>query len=175
MCKCDGFEAEVLEYPSDKPFVFNAFAKVEGTDISKANVESIQFKMSESDRNNPNTGTVIAQSEALTPEIVSANSSKVRYKASWSLTPPTINPNKVYRVFSEIKCKPKTKSAVAGASDPKQFQSKVMGVSTVNAQEAASPSPNSRELQLTTLNLIDKTETDMCRFLMFEYDQGVSQ
>lgn len=94
MCKCDGFDATTLEYPSTNPFSFQAFAKVEGTDISKALVEGIQFKMSESDKSNPNVGTIIAESPMYTPEIVSASSQKVRYKATWNLTPPQIKPNK---------------------------------------------------------------------------------
>ncbi len=169
MCKCDGFEATQLEYPSSKPFTFSAFAKVEGTDIRKAMVEGIRFKMSESDKSNPNAGTIIAQSPMYTPEVVSSSSAKVRFKATWNLTPPQIKANKVYRVFSEIKCAPKKKRAVADASDIRQYQSKVAGVATANAAEQ-SPSPSPDYLQLKTLNLIKKGQTDNCRFLFFEYE-----
>jgi hypothetical protein len=175
MCKCDGFDAVTLEYPSAKPFVFDAFAKVEGTDISKAIVEGIQFKMSESDKSNPNVGTIIAQSQVFPPQIVSQDASKVRYKATWSLTPPQVKANKTYRVFSEIKCKPKNKRRVANAADLNQFQSKVAGIATANAQENSGGIELAAEddLQLRTLNLIKKKETDMCRFLIFEYNEGL--
>ncbi len=172
MCKCDGFEATKLEYPSSEPFSFNAFAKVEGKDIRKAMVEGMQFKLSESDKNTPNAGTIIAQSPMYTPEIVSSDSGKVRFKATWNLTPPEIKANKIYRVFSEIKCKPKKilNTPTADASDPNQYQSKVAGVSTVNAAEGDVVARN--DLQLRSLNFIKKGQTDNCRFLFFEIDPG---
>ncbi len=172
MCKCDGFEATKLEYPSANPFEFQAFAKIEGTDVTKATVEGIQFKMSESDKSNPNVGTIIAQSPMYSPDLVSSTASKVRFGAKWSLTPPQIKADKMYRVFADIKCVPKKKRQVANAADQNQRQSKVAGLSNTLAQ-APKPSPTPDYLQLKTLNFIKKGQTDNCRFLFFSYDQGL--
>jgi hypothetical protein len=174
MCSCDGFEATQLEYPSTKPFSFSAFAKVINGDIDKALVEGIQFKMSESDKANPNDGTIIAQSPMYTPDLVENTATKMRYKATWDLTPPAVKKGKVYRVFSEIKCKPKKITKITDASDPNQFQSKVAGISTVNAAEESPEAISAKDdLQLRTLNFIKKGQTDKCKFLFFEYDAGV--
>ncbi len=170
MCKCDGFDAVTLEYPSTKPFVFDAYAKVEGTDMSKAFVEGITFKMSESDKANPNVGNIIAQSQMYTPQIVSSTSSKVRYKATWSLPAPQIKTGKTYRVFADIKCSPKKRTAVAQLP-ANQYQSKVMGlVKEANAQDLEIAGD---DLQLKTLNFVKKGETDMCRFMTFQYNEGL--
>ncbi len=173
MCKCDGFEATQLEYPSAKPFEFEAFAKVEGADITKATVEGIQFKMSESDKSNPNVGTIIAQSPMYTPDLVSSTPQKARFGAKWSLTPPQIKADKTYRVFADIKCVPKKKRQLSNAANPNQYQSKLLGVKSANAQESSpKPSPTPDYLQLKTLNLVKKGQTDKCRFLFFEYNQA---
>jgi len=174
MCKCDGFEAVQLQYPSVNPFIFDSYAKVEGTDMTKAVVQGIKFKMYESDKSNPNAATVIAESEMYNPEIVSSTASKARYKARWTMQPPQIKANKTYRVLAEIKCVPKKKSAVA-AVPANQYQSTaVLGVSTANAQEDPSPSPSDQNyLQLTSLNFIKKVNTDKCYSTGFEMVEGI--
>jgi hypothetical protein len=103
-CKCDGFNALNLQNPANSNFQFEAFAKVEGANVNKAGVKSIQFQMTKSTKSNPNAGTVIASSDLLTPQIVSSTTDKVRYKSTWSVTPPAYDPNGVYRVFANIKC-----------------------------------------------------------------------
>lgn len=153
LCGCDGFDGVALSYPGQ--FTFDAYAKVLAANAAKAEVKGIQFKLSESDKSDPNGGTIIAQSELLSPEIVSSTADKVRYKATWNMTPPQIKADKVYRVFSEIKCRPKSSSQANAGS---QLQSKVMGIS--------------EELQLTTVNFIKKGPTDSCKFLFFEYNDG---
>ncbi len=173
MCKCDGFEAVQLQYPSVNPFIFDAFAKVEGTDMTKAIVQGIKFKMYESDKTNTANATIIAESEMYTPDIVSSTGSKARYKARWTMTPPQIKAGKTYRVLAEIKCVPKKRSAVALLPD-NQYQSRVLGLVTeANAQEAPSPSSDPNYLQLTTLNFIKKVETDACYSAGFEMQEGI--
>jgi hypothetical protein len=153
LCGCDGFEDVSLAYPGQ--FTFDAYAKVLAANAGKAEVKGIQFKLSESDKSDPNGGTIIAQSELLSPVIVSSTSDKVRYKATWKMTPPEIKAGKIYRVFSEIKCRPKSSSQANASS---QQQTKVMGTSD--------------ELQLQTVNFIKKGSTDKCKFLFFEYNDG---
>ena len=173
MCKCDGFDSTQLQYPSTNPFVFEAFAKVEGTDMSKAAVQGINFIMYESDKNNPNSARPIAQSPMYTPEIVSSTASKVRYKATWSLTPPEVKAGKLYRVQAKIKCVPKKKSTLADLPT-NQYQSKILGlVKSANAQESPAPSPTPDQLQLTTLNFVQKRSVDKCSIMEFELSQGV--
>lgn len=173
MCKCDGFEAVQLQYPSVNPFIFDSYAKVEGTDMTKAVVQGIKFRMYESDKSNPNAATVIAESEMYNPEIVSSTASKARYKARWTMQPPQIKANKTYRVLAEIKCVPKKKSAVA-VIPANQYQSTVLGISTANAQNPeASATPDPNYLQLTTLNFIKQVNTDKCYSAGFEMQEGI--
>jgi hypothetical protein len=82
MCKCDGFNALNLKNPSSSQFEFESFAKVEGTDVSRAKVESMKFQIAKSSKNNPNTGTIVASSSDIVPEIVSTTDGKVRYRSS---------------------------------------------------------------------------------------------
>ena len=171
MCKCDGFDSVKLEYPSSNPFVFEAFAKVEGTDMTKAGVEGMSFAMYEADKNNPNVANIIAQSPIYKPEIVSSTGSKVRYKASWSLTAPQIKAGKLYRVQAKIKCVPKKKSTLSELPT-NQYQSKILGVKSANAQEKT-PVPTPDYLQLTTLNFIRKVQGEQCHSMYFEMAEGI--
>ncbi len=176
-CKCDGFNAINLQDPTNSNFQFEAFAKVEGANINKAGVKSIQFQMTKSTKSNPNAGTVIASSELLTPQIVSSTSDKVRYKSTWSVAPPAYDPNGVYRVFANIKCDRKfaTKSAglnsVLGdtySSDSNQMVQKELNYSPLKLAQS------NQNLELGTLEdgyFTRITETDSCRFIRFEYGQ----
>jgi len=171
MCKCDGFDSVKLEYPSANPFMFEAFAKVEGTDMTKAGVDGMSFAMYESDKSNPNAASIIAQSPVYKPEIVSSTASKVRYKATWSLTPPQVKAGKLYRVQANIKCVPKKKSTLAELPT-NQFQSRILGVKSANAQEPT-PVPTPDYLQLKTLNFIKKVQGEQCHSMSFELSEGI--
>ena len=158
-----------MNYPA--PFIFNAFAKVEGANVSKSIVKGIQFKLTESDKSNPNGGKIIAQSDVVTPTVVSSSAEKVRYQANWNLTPPEIKADKIYRVYSEIKCAPK-RANTANATDPNQHQSVAGIITTANAQELEVAR---NDIQLKTLNLIKKGDTDKCKYLFFEYNKEALQ
>jgi hypothetical protein len=177
-CKCDGFNALNLQNPANSNFQFEAFAKVEGANVNKAAVKSIQFQMIKSTKANPNGGTVIATSDLLTPQIVSNDSSKVRYRSTWSVTPPAYDPNGVYRVFANIKCDRKFASKSASLnesilgdtynSDNNQLVQKELNYSPVKLAQA------NQNLELGTLKdgyFTKITETDSCRFIRFEYGQ----
>lgn len=98
MCKCDGLTAE-LDYPNN--FKFEAFGKVEGADRAKAEIADITFRMTK------DGGTVVAKSNPITPQIVENSDSKIRFKAAWQTAPPPVSPNSTYRVFADVRCKPK--------------------------------------------------------------------
>jgi hypothetical protein len=119
MCKCDGFNAVNLKNPASSQFEFEAFAKVEGTDVTKAKVDSIQFLMTKTSKSSPNqnAGTPIAQSGKITPEIVSSTDGKVRFRAVWKVNAPAYDPNATYRVFSNIRCAPKGSSTSASLDE----------------------------------------------------------
>jgi hypothetical protein len=177
MCKCDGFNALNLKNPSSSQFEFESFAKVEGADVSRAKVESIKFQIAKSSKTNPNTGTIVASSSELVPEIVSTTDGKVRYRSSWKVNPPAYDPNAVYRVFSTIKCTPKTASISATldqnltASGTRLYSSennRILGESINYSSEKLVQN----SLELDTLNdsyFTSITETDSCRFIRFEY------
>jgi hypothetical protein len=176
-CKCDGFNALNLQNPTNSNFQFEAFGKVEGANVNKAAVKSIQFQMTKSTKSNPTAGTVIASSDVLTPQIVSSTSDKVRYRSTWSVTPPAYDPNGVYRVFANIKCDRKFASKSAslnqtlGAtydSDSNQIVEKELNYSPVRLAQ----SNNNLELGTLSDGYFTKiTETDSCRFIRFEYGQ----
>jgi hypothetical protein len=172
MCKCDGFESVQLQYPSTNPFVFDAYAKVEGTDQEKAAVQGIKFQMYEADKSNPNSTHIIAESEMLSPDIVSSTTAKTRYKARWTMSPPQIQANKTYRVQANIKCAPKRRSTVAQLPTNEYQSTAILGVSTANAQES-NPTPSPDYLQLTTLNFLKKVQADKCYSDAFEMQEGV--
>lgn len=98
MCKCDGIVAE-LNYPNN--FKFEAFGMVKGADKAKAEIADITFRMTK------DAGTVVAKSNPITPEIVENSNEKIRFKAAWQTAPPPVSPNSTYRVFAEVRCKPK--------------------------------------------------------------------
>lgn len=177
-CKCDGFNALNLQNPTNSNFQFESFGKVEGGDVNKAVVKSIQFQMTKSSKSNPNSGSIIATSAVMTPQVVSSTADKVRYRSTWSVTPPAYDPNAVYRVFSTIKCgrKPATASASLGQvlgealynSDNSLVQGQELNYSPAKLVQ------NDQNLQLGTLEdgyFTKITETDSCRFIRFEYGQ----
>lgn len=96
MCKCDGIIAE-LDYPNN--FKFEAFGKVEGADRAKAEIADITFRMTKDNQ-------VIARSNPITPT-KSEEGDKIRFKADWQTAPPQISQNSTYRVFADVRCKPK--------------------------------------------------------------------
>lgn len=168
MCKCDGFNADMV-YPGNS-FNFEAFAKVEGSDIKKADIADITFTMTQDNK-------IIAKSTPITPQLVESSDSKLRVKANWSTPPPPVNKNSIYRVFAQIKCQPKKKTLSANAS--LISDQAVLGANKASGQVLAasansSPVPNAStdtSLQLRTLNFIKMIETDSCRSVIFKYDE----
>jgi hypothetical protein len=176
-CKCDGFNALNLQNPSNSNFQFEAFGKVEGGNVKSAQIKSIQFQMTKSTKSNPNSGTIIASSDPLTPEIVSSTDQKVRYRSAWSVTPPAFDPNGVYRVFANIKCARKNVAdsglenilgSVSYSSDNNLLYDRELNYSPIRLAQTQG------NLQLGTLEdgyFTKITETDSCRFIRFEYGQ----
>lgn len=193
MCKCDGIVAD-MSFPSNA-FKFEAFGKVEGGDVKKAEIADITFRMTKNNQ-------VIAKSNPITPEVVENSGSKLRFKAAWQTTPPAVDKNATYRLFADVRCKPKRITASNGelASIPQSepvFESAQqlppppglqMIANVINylfgkgsdlitkealAQFSSSPTPNQAEsnLQLKTLNFVKMLDTDNCRFVMWKYDE----
>lgn len=194
MCKCDGIVAD-LTYPSSA-FKFEAFGKVEGSDVKKAEIADITFRFTKDNQ-------VIAKSNPITPEIVENNPGKLRFKAAWQTPPPPVSKNSTYRVFADVRCKPKkiiasademfspNKGAVVAAPvrsmPPKGLElvvniinrlsgnnnekiklitSKVLALFSTSTVQA-----QGSNLQLQTLNFIKMVDTDNCRFVMFKFDE----
>lgn len=97
MCKCDGIVAE-MNYPNN--FNFEAFGKVEGSDTAKAEIADITFRLTKDNQ-------VVAKSNPITPEVVENSANKLRFKASWQTAPPAVSKGSTYRVFADVRCKPK--------------------------------------------------------------------
>lgn len=189
MCKCDGITAD-MTYPGGGNFKFETFGKVEGTDTKKAEIADITFRMTKDNQ-------VIAKSDPITPQIVETSDTKTRFKANWQTAPPAISKNSTYRVFADVRCKPKRITADAGAQPfspaPKQALSlppkgleliintvnkifsspKLAGITTkVLAMFSTSTvQAQGTNLQLQTLNFVKLMDTDNCRFVMFKYDE----
>jgi hypothetical protein len=193
MCKCDGIVAD-LTYPSSA-FKFEAFGKVTGTDVKKAEIADITFRMTKNEQ-------TIAKSNPITPQIVENTADKVRFKGSWQTPPPPVDKNAVYQVFADVRCKPKKIVADASLGQPQIAQEvkqlpapigarlvayvinqvgKFLGQGNdliskdALAQLISSPLPSSNvgdpNLQLKTLNFIKMLNTDGCRALMWKYDE----
>jgi hypothetical protein len=182
-----------MVYPSTS-FNFEAFGKVDGANAKKAEIADITFRMTKDNQ-------VIAKSNPITPTIVENDATKVKFKAAWSTSPPPVSKNSVYRVFADVRCKPKKIIASAKenftpnpdvsvqAPQPRpplglklfmDLMDKLSNsqnwigraiVSDVMAQ-LASPSPSTQSnLQLQTLNFVKLMDTDNCRFVMFKFDE----
>ena len=103
MCKCDGIDATPI-FPGAN-VSFNAFAKVFGTDTNLATIRDITFSVYESPQNQPNTALRIAQSSPISSQVISQDSSAVRYKSTWNFTfPAAVNASSLYRVIAQINC-----------------------------------------------------------------------
>ncbi len=121
MCKCDGMT--VSQIISGQQAVFTANAKVEGSDISKAQVKSMTFALYEG--NNISSTKVIEKSDPIAPTITSQTASKVQYQSQWSFTiPDTVKKGVDYRAQAQIKCERKTTAQLL------PFTATVMGAST---------------------------------------------
>ncbi len=120
MCKCDGMVAE-MNYPNN--FNFEAFGKVEGADTSKAEIADITFRMTKDNQ-------VVAKSNPITPEIVENSGTKTRFKAAWQTAPPAVSANSTYRVFADVRCKPKRIVADASVANTSSLASKDLSPQT---------------------------------------------
>lgn len=105
MCKCDGIEAD-LDYPNN--FKMDALGKIEGDDTRKAQIADVTFRLTRDNQ-------VVAKSNPITPQITESTPSKVRFKASWTTPPPAVVKGATYRVFADVRCKPK--KIVASAAE----------------------------------------------------------
>lgn len=188
-----------MVYPSDS-FNFEAFGKVEGADVKKAQIADVTFRLTKDNQ-------VIAKSSPITPTVVESSANKLRVKATWSTPPPPVSKGSTYRVFADVRCKPK--KIVASAKENFTPNPEAL-VSVKNQQiERLKPPPglkliadtinnlsgNSNDrvktftskllsmfgastvkaqtsnLQLRTLNFVKVLDTDNCRFVMFKYDE----
>jgi len=103
MCKCDGMDATTI-FPGAN-VSFSAFAKVFGTDINLAKVKDITFSVFESQQDDPNKATLHKKSSPISSQIISQDSSAVRYKSSWNYVfPSNVNTTSLYRVIAQINC-----------------------------------------------------------------------
>lgn len=192
MCKCDGIVAD-MSYPNSA-FKFEAFGKVDGKDAQKAEIADVTFRMTKDNQ-------VIAKSSPITPEVVQNDPSKVRFKAAWQTAPPQVSKNSTYRVFADVRCKPKRITAQADqnyspapalAAAPAQLPpkglklamegiNKLFGGSNEKVNKITSKvlgmfatstvNAQGTNLQLQTLNFVKLMDTDNCRFVMFKYDE----
>lgn len=119
MCKCDGIEPSGLI--QGQKAVINTFGRVEGTDITKAQITSMTYNFGVASVKDPNKVKPLITPVQI-PAVIdrdTSSSSKVRYKTSFEFivpTPPANNP--LYRVWTEIKC---TKKTTAALSNPSQI------------------------------------------------------
>jgi hypothetical protein len=137
--------------------------------------------MMKSSKSNPTSGTIVATSDLIKPEIVSSTNNKVRFRAAWKVNPPAYDPNATYRVFSNVKCVPKAASSsasldqlLAGAQGRlySSDSTMVLGEEINYSSEKLAQSNN--YLELDTLNdayYTKITETDACSMIRFEYGQ----
>lgn len=115
-CKCDGFDASTL-IPGSAA-TFTSFAKVEGTDISKATVKDITFSFA---KGNDITTTRIAKSDPIPASAISGSAG--RYKASWNYTlPANLERGAVYSVWANINCV-KSPTALNSTAQPIAYNS----------------------------------------------------
>lgn len=87
-----------MNYPNN--FNFEAFGKVEGSDTAKAEIADITFRLTKDNQ-------VVAKSNPITPEVVESSANKLRFKAAWQTAPPAVSKGSTYRVFADVRCKPK--------------------------------------------------------------------
>ena len=137
MCKCDGIVADV-SYPSSA-FKFEAFGKVEGANVKKAEIADITFRMTKDNQ-------VIAKSNPITPEIVEDTAAKRRFKAAWQTAPPAADKNSTYRVFADVRCKPK--KIVASTNEPTSSRSQAVATPQIKQL----PAPKGLVLITTAIN-----------------------
>ncbi|MBI2593654.1 hypothetical protein HYW44_03355 [Candidatus Daviesbacteria bacterium] len=192
MCKCDGMIADMV-YPSDS-FNFEALGKVEGADVKKAQIADVTFRLTKDNQ-------VIAKSNPITPSVVESSANKLRVKASWSTPPPQVTKGATYRVFADVRCKPKrivassenfnpnTKSALSASvsKPPPGLKLIASGINKLAGEgntrvksitgkllsmfDASPAKAQTSNLQLQTLNFVKVLDTDNCRFVMFKYDE----
>lgn len=115
MCKCDGIDVSGLI--QGQKAVVNTFGKVEGVDITKAQISSMTYNFGVASVKNPNLVKPLITPVQIPAVITENTSAKVRYKTSFEFvvpTPPANNP--LYRVWTEIKCTKKTTAALSDSS-----------------------------------------------------------
>ena len=104
MCKCD--QMNVQQIVAGQPIQVEAFAKVEGQDTSKAEVQGMNFRIYEG---NPASGNNIPVIERATRpvSIVSNTQTLVRYRSDWTVNPQIKN-GVEYRIQAVPNCVQKT-------------------------------------------------------------------
>jgi hypothetical protein len=102
-CSCDGIETTAI-IPGQAATV-TSYAKVEGVNISTAQVRSQSFFLAEG---NDTVATIIARSGDIAASLVAASDEAVRYESQWSFPVPELKPGVDYRIWSTIACVPRT-------------------------------------------------------------------
>lgn len=178
MCKCDGMDftgtngSNETFFPGDN-VTFIAFGKVEGSDVNVANLQSMTFSLYQSKLTDPNTATRIAESAAITPQIVDSSSSKVRYKVTWNRQiPSTVPAGTLFRVQATIKCAPKpgvlgAKTVVVGEGNYfTQLYDSVTGLFARGSVLATTD----QQLQLVPFFPGAKIQEKSCTFIKFYFE-----
>lgn len=183
MCKCDGITADNLFAGSTTKVT--AHAKVQGEDVTKAKVTTMQYFMAKGN-------TIIGRSDKLPAQVESSNASLVRYFTDWSTKiPSNVSNNSVYTIWVNIACvpakttalgysplyNPTTNTAVLGAkTENKGLIGKVIDtVFGVKQQSVEQPAETTGEvlgsntLQIDTFYPAQKV-TKSCKLIQFQFN-----
>ncbi len=166
MCKCDGMDT--TDITPGQQTTFTAFAKVEGADTSKAQVNDIRFFLGAGDSDN---ATIIGQSGPVQSQVIANNPNLVRYQSTWQQQIPQLEKGKIYRAWVQIDCAQKgpastVNSLVLGSSSQNSSIWDIIGswFSRLIGRGSATPtprpssrptptSPGNKKLQLNTFTL----------------------
>lgn len=103
MCKCDGIELSPKEFGAGSKLTVTAYAKVEGSDVSYAEVAKILFSSGKGV--DPNIRRDVPYEVPVAVQIIENTPNKVRYKAIWSYkVPDKIDPKLTYRIWADPVC-----------------------------------------------------------------------
>lgn len=111
MCKCD--QMNVGQIALGQPIQVEAFAKVEGSDVSKAEVQGMKFRIYEG---NAGAGRVreLPEKGDQPVTVVDNSPTLVRYRAEWTAN-PQIKTGEEYRIVATPLCVAKQAAAIRDA------------------------------------------------------------
>ena len=111
MCKCDGIVNSALF--AGEPVTVRAFAKVEGTDVTKALIKNMVIGLYKG----ANANQLIEKSSLLPADVIETTASKVRYKSDWKFTmPKNVQIGEVYQIRATVNCERKTAQTRSASS-----------------------------------------------------------